>query len=78
MNTEKETIQRVQGVPLGRSVEQPGVAAGQWLCLAKKANFRPLQKLKWNEQMLGHIVCFRPRSLERRRSVVILYLLRRA
>jgi hypothetical protein len=39
-------------------------AAGiKWLCLAKKKNLRPLQKLKQKEQTLGHSVCFGPRSL---------------
>jgi hypothetical protein len=44
-----------------RSVRRnPAGSGGQMALFGKKANFRALQKLEWNQQMLGHIVCFRP------------------
>src|SRR5947207_1833234 len=61
-----------------RSPGNSGCGSGSMALFGKKANFRPLQKLEWNEQVLRHIVCFRSRSLDRRKSVVILYLPRRA
>ena len=42
----------------------PAGSGGQMALFGKKLNFDLQQKTEMDEQMLGHIVCFRPRPVE--------------